>query len=210
VHFSLALEPGPRSRQRRGGWREPHALGIPHCQKSCQIEMAAPSPDGNKTLTTRACSRTCFSSRLVVARSNSLTMTANSPLGYPSHCGPTHSLNAIQDERTPCTCSIGELMFGEAIRVPRHNKSLQSWSEANREASVFRDNVVSSEPGIKGSFTVERGIDSPLPASSYAGGINKCNYFVALRIVCVLESAFGGSAKKDGERRRSTPDWRAH
>jgi hypothetical protein len=23
------------------------------------------------------------------------------------HCGPTYSLNAIQDERTPCTCSIG-------------------------------------------------------------------------------------------------------
>jgi hypothetical protein len=89
-------------------------------------------------------------------------------------------------------------MFGEAIRVPRHNKSLQSWSEANREASVFRDNVVSSEPGIKGQLygKSERLFISSLPASSYPGGIKKCNYFVAVCIVLAGEMAFGGIAKK--------------
>jgi hypothetical protein len=64
------------------------------------------------------------------------------PARISEHCGSTYSLNAIQDERTPCACSIGELMFGEAVRVPRHNKSLQSWSEAVSQASDFETTLL--------------------------------------------------------------------
>src|SRR5690242_11755818 len=55
---------------------------------------------------------------------------------------------------------------------------------------------VSSNPGRKGRCS-KTGRQIPHPASSYAGGIKKCNYFVALCICgrlwwCVL----GGMAKK--------------
>src|SRR5207245_9358101 len=58
--------------------------------------------------------------------------------GVTQDCGSIHSLDPRQDKWPPCSCSVCEVpLLGEAVRVPGHKRSLQSWSEANLLTSVF-------------------------------------------------------------------------
>src|SRR5690242_11500431 len=92
-------------------WPKAFRLVRTACRKASSVSNTVPNRKGRtvpcrkQTLTTRACSSTDFSLNSPLLRSYSLTITANSPLGYPSTEAPL----------TPCTPSS---MKGRRERVP--------------------------------------------------------------------------------------------
>jgi hypothetical protein len=57
--------------------------------------------------------------------------------GIAENGSSINALNAVENEGAAGASSVRKAMLSQAIRVPGHKRSLQSWSEAYLLTSVF-------------------------------------------------------------------------
>src|SRR5260370_32404006 len=150
MHFSFALEPGDAQAESPSVCtdRVPETLiRVKNCPKSERQHRACPK--------TRAHHSGVLQNVLFVQTGGRAIKLAHDhrelPARIAEHRGSIYALNAFQDERPPCTCSIGEVLFSQAIRVPGHTRSLQA-GQRQTCFSVLGQRFV-SEPRKKGQLT---------------------------------------------------------
>src|ERR1700747_244654 len=79
------------------------------------------------------------------------------------HCGPIYALNPIQDKRPAGTCSIGEVLFSQAVRVPG-NKRCRQAGQRQTCFSVLEQRVSFGTQEEKGGYPQSERLK---PASSF-------------------------------------------